>query len=52
MFHGSVVSHYLATAFTPPSAPRFTGEQIAAAVAPLHERVAELEAQIAALRTR
>jgi len=32
--------------------PRFTGEQIAAAVAPLHERIAELEAQIAALRTR
>lgn len=31
--------------------PRFTGEQIVAAVAPLHERIAELEAQIAALRT-
>ena len=31
--------------------PRFTGEQIAAAVAPLHERIDELEAQIAALRT-
>ena len=27
--------------------PRFTGEQITAAVAPLHERIAELEAQIA-----
>ena len=31
--------------------PRFTGEQIAAAVAPLHERIAALEAELAGART-
>ncbi len=30
--------------------PRFTGEQIEAAVGPLHDRIAELEAEVAALR--